>query len=93
MSVGASPPRCCSRSARAWRRAPRSATQHGDRHVRVGVAIYSYDGGLGFGVTADDDTAPDVDVLCAGIERGMAEMLAAARGAHERERARLPSSA
>jgi diacylglycerol O-acyltransferase len=47
-------------------------------HVRVGVAIYSYDGALGFGVTGDADTAPDIGVLCAGIERGMRELVAAA---------------
>ena len=44
--------------------------------VRVVVAIFSYDGGLYFGVTGDADSAPDVDVLTAGIERGMAELLA-----------------
>jgi diacylglycerol O-acyltransferase / wax synthase len=44
--------------------------------VRVVVAIFSYDGGLYFGVTGDAETAPDVDVLTAGIERGMAEMTA-----------------
>jgi diacylglycerol O-acyltransferase len=49
-------------------------------HVRVGVAIYSYDGQLGFGVTGDYDTARDIAVLCAGIERGTAELLALARG-------------
>ncbi|HSD80243.1 MAG TPA: WS/DGAT domain-containing protein, partial [Solirubrobacteraceae bacterium] len=48
-------------------------------HVRVGIAIYSYDGGLGFGVTGDYDTAPDIHVLCAGIEHGMEALLAAAR--------------
>ena len=48
-------------------------------HVRVGVAIYSYDGGLGFGVTGDYDTAPDIGVLCAGIERALADLLVAAR--------------
>ena len=47
-------------------------------HVRCGVAIYSYDGSLGFGVTGDYDTAPDVGVLAAGIERGMGELVAAA---------------
>ncbi len=46
--------------------------------VRVGVAIFSYDGALKFGVTGDYDTAPDIDVLCAGIERGMTELVAAA---------------
>ncbi len=47
-------------------------------HVRVGVAIFSYDGALGFGVTGEYDTAPDIGVLCRGIERSMAELLAAA---------------
>lgn len=48
-------------------------------HVRVGVAIYSYDGGLGFGVTGDYDTAADIGVLCAGIEREVGRLLAVAR--------------
>jgi diacylglycerol O-acyltransferase len=50
-------------------------------HVRVGVAIFSYDGNLGFGVTGDWDGAPDIDVLCDGIESSMAELLAAAEAA------------
>jgi WS/DGAT/MGAT family acyltransferase len=41
--------------------------------VRIVVAIFSYDGGLYFGVTGDADTAPDVAVLTAGVERGLAE--------------------
>jgi diacylglycerol O-acyltransferase len=44
-------------------------------HVRVGVAIFSYDGHLGFGVTGDYDSAPDIDVVCAGIEAAMQELL------------------
>ena len=48
-------------------------------HVRVGVAIFSYDGSLKFGVTGDYDTAPDIRVLCEGIEAGMDELLAASR--------------
>jgi WS/DGAT/MGAT family acyltransferase len=47
-------------------------------HVQVGVAIFSYDGGLGFGVTGDYDSAPDIHVLCEGIEHSMAELVAAA---------------
>jgi diacylglycerol O-acyltransferase len=43
--------------------------------VRVGVAIFSYLGEINFGVTGDYDTAPDIDVLCRGIESGMAELL------------------
>ena len=46
--------------------------------VRVGIAIFSYDGGITFGVTGDYDTAPDIDVLCRGIEDGMAALLDAA---------------
>ncbi|HEY1358320.1 MAG TPA: wax ester/triacylglycerol synthase family O-acyltransferase [Thermoleophilaceae bacterium] len=47
--------------------------------VRIGVAIFSYDGGLHFGVTGDWDSAPDVEVLCRGIEDSMAELLTAAQ--------------
>ena len=47
--------------------------------VRVGLAIYSYDGGLNFGVTGDYDTAPDIGVLAEGVERGMAELVALAQ--------------
>ena len=43
--------------------------------VRVGVAIFSYNGMINYGVTGDYDTAPDIDVLCDGIEDGMAEMV------------------
>jgi len=50
-------------------------------HVRIGVAIFSYDGHIGFGVTGDYDTAPDIDVLCAGIEDSMAELLEACASA------------
>ena len=46
--------------------------------IRIVVAIFSYDGGLYFGVTGDYDGAPDVDELTAGIERGMADLLALA---------------
>jgi diacylglycerol O-acyltransferase len=44
-------------------------------HVRIGVAIFSYDGNMNFGVTADRDGAPDLQVLCDAIERSMAELL------------------
>ena len=39
------------------------------------MAIFSYNGGLYFGVTGDYDGAPDIDVLTAGIERGMEDLL------------------
>ncbi len=47
-------------------------------NVRVGVAIFSYDGTLHFGVTGDYDEAREVEVLAAGIEDAMAQMRARA---------------
>jgi WS/DGAT/MGAT family acyltransferase len=44
--------------------------------IRIVVAIFSYDGGLYFGVTGDYDGAPDIDALTAGIEHGMDDLLA-----------------
>jgi diacylglycerol O-acyltransferase / wax synthase len=44
-------------------------------HVRLGVAIFSYDGQVNFGITGDYDTAPDIEVLAAAIEGNMAELL------------------
>ena len=46
--------------------------------MRVTIAIFSYDGQVNFGVTGDYDTAGDLDVLCVGIEKALAGMLAAA---------------
>jgi diacylglycerol O-acyltransferase / wax synthase len=48
--------------------------------LRTGVAVFSYDGQLTFGVTADYDTVPEVDVLADGIGRGVAELVALAKG-------------
>jgi diacylglycerol O-acyltransferase len=45
----------------------------------VGVAIFSYDGCVTFGVIADSASSPDVGVLARGIEEGVAELLALAR--------------
>ncbi|MGZ4325594.1 MAG: WS/DGAT/MGAT family O-acyltransferase [Solirubrobacteraceae bacterium] len=56
-------------------------------HVRVGVAIFSYDGTLGFGVTGDYDRAPDIGILCRGIERSIAELVEAAQARVTRPRA------
>ncbi len=62
-------------------------------HLRVGVAIFSYDGHLGFGVTGDYDSAPDITVLSAGIETALAELLAVcASGPRGRAQARPASS-
>jgi diacylglycerol O-acyltransferase len=43
--------------------------------MRIGVAIFSYDGTVGFGITGDYDSAPDIDILAQGIEAGMGEMM------------------
>ncbi|HWX97782.1 MAG TPA: wax ester/triacylglycerol synthase family O-acyltransferase [Solirubrobacteraceae bacterium] len=43
--------------------------------IRIVVAIFSYDGGLYFGVTGDYDGAPDIDVLTDGIRIGMDDLL------------------
>jgi diacylglycerol O-acyltransferase len=43
--------------------------------VRIGVAIFSYDGQVNFGITGDYDSAPDIDVLGRGIEDGMEELV------------------
>jgi len=56
--------------------------------IRVSVAIFSYAGELNFGVTGDYDTVPDLAVLCGGIEKGLAELLAVAH-----RRARRPRRA
>lgn len=54
--------------------------------MRVGVAIFSYDGNVYFGITGDYDTAPDIDVLGRGIEVGMAEMFGLAGGETKKPR-------
>jgi WS/DGAT/MGAT family acyltransferase len=49
--------------------------------VRIGIAIFSYNGMLNFGITGDFDSAADLGVLAGGIETGMSELL----GIAERE--------
>jgi diacylglycerol O-acyltransferase len=43
--------------------------------IRIGIAIFSYDGEVNFGITGDYDTTADLDVLSGGIEDGMTQML------------------
>jgi diacylglycerol O-acyltransferase len=43
--------------------------------IRIGVAIFSYDGNINFGVTGDRESVPDVGVLCDGIERSMEQLM------------------
>jgi WS/DGAT/MGAT family acyltransferase len=47
--------------------------------VRITIAIFSYNGEVAFGVTGDYDSAADIEVLCRGIEEGLAELLHLAR--------------
>jgi diacylglycerol O-acyltransferase / wax synthase len=49
--------------------------------VRTVIGIFSYDGGVHFGITGDYDSVPDIDVLRRGIESGVDELVAAARAA------------
>ncbi len=43
--------------------------------VRIGVAIFSYCGNLTFGITGDHASSPDLEVLAAGVEDGLAELV------------------
>ena len=45
--------------------------------IRLGIAIFSYDGEVNFGITGDYDSTEDIDVLAGGIEDGMMQMLKA----------------
>ena len=45
-------------------------------NVRISIAIFSYDGGLYFGVTGDYDSSRDIDILTNGVRRAIAELLA-----------------
>ncbi len=47
----------------------------------VGIAIFSYNGFVTFGVIADSESTPDIDVLASGIEAGIQELLALVRTA------------
>ncbi|HLI59536.1 MAG TPA: wax ester/triacylglycerol synthase family O-acyltransferase [Solirubrobacteraceae bacterium] len=51
----------------------------------LAVAIMSYNGSLDFGLLADYDALPDIGLIAGGVDRALAELLAAARGAEPRE--------
>ena len=44
------------------------------RHA-LGIAIFSYDGGVVFGCNADRDTVRDLEILCSGIEDSFDELM------------------
>jgi WS/DGAT/MGAT family acyltransferase len=48
--------------------------------TRVSIGIFSYLNSMTFGINADFDAFPDVDVLATGIRRGVDELLAQAPG-------------
>lgn len=43
--------------------------------MRVDTSLLSYDGALSFGISGDYDSAPDIDVLSAGIEDGLHQLV------------------
>ena len=45
-------------------------------HLRTGIAMVSYADSFFFGITADYDSAPDVDKLARGIEDGVRRLAA-----------------
>jgi diacylglycerol O-acyltransferase / wax synthase len=66
--------------------------------LRTGIAMLSYADKFIFGITADYDTAPDIDALAAGIESGVAQLVVANRMQRRkhapnvrRKRANLPA--
>jgi diacylglycerol O-acyltransferase / wax synthase len=63
--------------------------------VRISVGIFSYGGQLAYGITADYDSVPDIEVLRRGIEAGVTELLNAARRTQAKRRAprKAPSRA
>ncbi len=56
--------------------------------LRTGIAMLSYADTFVFGITADYDTAPDIEALAAGIENGVAQLVEAGR-ARRFKRARV----
>ncbi|MHB8656677.1 MAG: WS/DGAT/MGAT family O-acyltransferase [Solirubrobacteraceae bacterium] len=45
----------------------------------LAIAIMSYSGGIDFGLLGDYDALPDIDLIAAGIERSLTELVRAAR--------------
>jgi diacylglycerol O-acyltransferase / wax synthase len=47
----------------------------------VGVAVFSYDGAVTFGISADRESTPDLGTLALGISQGIEELLGLVRSA------------
>ena len=50
--------------------------------LRTGICIFTYCGNVTFGITGDFTANPDLDVLVCGIERGVTDLVKAARRHH-----------
>ena len=61
--------------------------------VRTGIAMVSYADAFTFGITADYDTAPDIRALAAGIENGVAQLVAASRSRRRKLAPTQPTAA
>jgi len=62
--------------------------------LRTGIAMVSYADSFVFGITADYDTAPDIDELAEGIAQGVAQLVAISRERRpKRPRAKKTQSA
>jgi WS/DGAT/MGAT family acyltransferase len=59
--------------------------------LRTGIAMLSYADKFVFGITADYDTAPDIEALAAGIENAVAQLVKASR-TRKRKQARVQAS-
>ncbi len=55
--------------------------------LRTGISIFTYCGQVTFGITGDYTTTPDISVLAAAIESGVAELVKAAQNLSENEHA------
>jgi diacylglycerol O-acyltransferase / wax synthase len=51
---------------------------------RLAIGVFSYAGRMTFGINADHDGVPDVDVLATGIERGIEELVTRSGDAPDR---------
>jgi len=47
-----------------------------DTLTAVGLAIFSYNGLVTFGISADCESTPDLGVLAHGVEAGLEQLLA-----------------
>jgi len=55
--------------------------------LRTGISIFTYCGQVTFGITGDYTTTPDISVLAAAIEEGVAELVEAAENYTKNEQA------